>query len=264
MRRTGVRVVHNAGGVEGLSIAYDVCGEDVEARIFEASAPCAAGDPLRAEMAIQKTGARRQTDWRLMKNPSKKQTPRPPPRASRRDVHSFRHYAWFDWSAAAFARDHILRRPPAAATLTSGASTFPIGRAASQTCSCHFDPQGHSEKRSLVCPSAPTSSSSCSAAPRGTPPPPARRRRSHLRRRLAALDVHLPRAPPSPPPAPRPRASPGLRRHLRRRRIGIRTGERRRRCRRQGSSASRSPPSRRRRARGPRRARAARRGAPRR
>jgi len=138
--RTDVHVVHNVRGVEGLSIAYDVCDEEVEARIFEGTESC---NRRSYDMAFQKKGARRQTDWRLMKNPSKKQDAEGNwyGRASS-DVHSFRHYAWFDWAAIGFARDHLWTGLPLP-DLNKRSQYIPHRtRCIPNMLSCHFDPQG--------------------------------------------------------------------------------------------------------------------------
>ena len=63
---TGVHVVHNVSGVEGLA-SRTACdgGRGADLRRHRAG--------RNLDMAFQKSSASRQTDWRLMKNPSKKQ-----------------------------------------------------------------------------------------------------------------------------------------------------------------------------------------------
>ena len=103
----GVRVVHNVSGVEGLSTSrvLHFCRIKTSRRGLRRHRGV---QPEIFDMAFQKSGARRQTDWRLMKNPSKKQDAEGNwyGRAAS-NVRSFRHYAWFDWAAIGFARDHL-------------------------------------------------------------------------------------------------------------------------------------------------------------
>ena len=136
-----MRVVHNVRGVEGLSIAYDVCDEEVEARIFDGTEACDRGS---YEMAFQKKGARRQTDWRLMKNPSKKQDAEGNwyGRAAS-NVRSFRHFAWFDWAAIGFARDHLWAGLALPDEIKYNQYIPHQTRRKKNMLSCHFDPQGH-------------------------------------------------------------------------------------------------------------------------
>ena len=138
---TGVRVVHNVSGVEGLSIAYDVCDEEVEARIFEGTEAC---NRRSYDMAFQKSGARRQTDWRLMKNPSKKQDADGNwyGRAAS-NVRSFRHFAWFDWAAIGFARDHLWAGLALPDEIKYNQYIPCQTRRIPNMLSPHFDPQGH-------------------------------------------------------------------------------------------------------------------------
>ena len=139
--RTDVHVVHNVRGVEGLSIAYDVCDEEVEARIFEGTEAC---NRRSYDMAFQKKGARRQTDWRLMKNPSKKQDAEGNwyGRAAA-NVWSFRRYAWFDWAAIGFARDHLWAGLALPDEIKYNQYIPHQTRRKKNMLSCHFDPQGH-------------------------------------------------------------------------------------------------------------------------
>ncbi len=141
VRRTGVRVVRNYGGVPDLDVAFDVCDEEVEERIFEGLHSCDRGP---YEMNFKKKGARRQTDWRLMKNPSKKQDAEGNwyGRAAS-NVRSFRHYAWFDWAAIGFARDHLWAGLALPDEIKYNQYIPCQTRRIPNMLSPHFDPQGH-------------------------------------------------------------------------------------------------------------------------
>ena len=140
MRRTGVRVIRNYGGVPDLDVAFDVCDEEVEERIFEGLHSCDRGP---YEMAFTKTGVRPPRDWRKMKNPSKKQDADGNwyGRASS-DVHSFRHYAWFHWAAIGFARDHLWAGLALPDQIKYSQYIPHQTRRKKEMLSCHFDPQG--------------------------------------------------------------------------------------------------------------------------
>ena len=140
--RSNVRVVRNAGGVEGLHLAFEVCSEAVE--IFEDLGSF----PGAYEMAFRKTGARAPRDWRQMKNPSKKQDADGNwyGRAAK-NVRSFKGFDWFDWAAIGFVRDHLC---PGLALPDEIKYNQYIPRRVNRkhnALSPHFDPQGHYGER---------------------------------------------------------------------------------------------------------------------
>jgi len=142
--RSNVRVVRNAGGVEGLHLAFEVCSEAVEQEIFEDLGSF----PGAYEMDFRKTGARAPRDWRQMQNPSKKQDADGNwyGRAAK-NVRSFKGFDWFDWAAIGFARDHLCPGLALPDEIKYNQYTPRRINRKHDALSAHFDPQGHYGER---------------------------------------------------------------------------------------------------------------------